>query len=485
MRRHAPQQAATTVSWEPASLDYGDWVSRLWTVWWTRSSGRTGIDAARRRRLDALVRFARARSRFYQDLYQGFPEEQGEGLTQLPVVTKAALMAHFDDWVTDRAITRTGVDAFLKDRTHIGERYLERYIVWKSSGSTGELGVFVQDDQALGIYDALIASQLAAPRLATRCAWGALAGGGRAALIAATGDHFASIASWERVCRANPWTNARGFSVMQPLPELVDALNSYHPVFLAGYPTVLSLLAEERRAGRLRITPALLWSGGEYLSTTVAGDIERTFNCPLINEYGASECMSIAFSCQEGWLHVNADWVILEGVDADYQPVPAGEASATALITNLANRVQPVIRYDLGDSVFAKPDPCTCGSPLPAIQVEGRRDDVVSLRAPDGHVVRLLPLALTTVIEDAVPVHHFQLVQSGEDQLRLRLDIEDGPAKQAAWRAASRALHAYLVSQSLPNTRVVLDPDHPAPDKRSGKLREVIVATSGRAREPV
>jgi phenylacetate-coenzyme A ligase PaaK-like adenylate-forming protein len=157
--------------------------------------------------------------------------------------------------------------------------------------------------------------------------------------------------------------------------------------------------------------------------------------------------------------------------------MPPGEASATVLLTNLANRVQPVIRYDLGDSVIAKPDRCSCGSPLPAIRVEGRRDDIVSLRTPDGHMVRLLPLALTTVIEDAVQVHRFQLVQSSVDQLRLRLDIEDGPAKHAAWHAASKALHAYLVRQSLPNVRVVLDPHHPVPDTRSGKLREVIVTT--------
>ena len=132
--------------------------------------------------------------------------------------------------------------------------------------------------------------------------------------------------------------------------------------------------------------------------------------------------MSIAYGCTEGWLHVNADWVLLEPVDDAYRPVPPGEPSHTVLLTNLANRVQPVIRYDLGDSVMAKPEPCACGSPLPAILVEGRRDDVVSLRAPDGSVVRLLPLALTTVVEEAAPGHRFQIVQTAADRLMLRLD---------------------------------------------------------------
>jgi phenylacetate-coenzyme A ligase PaaK-like adenylate-forming protein len=452
----------------------------MWAIWWGRSAGRTGVEAARRKRFNALVRFARTRSRLYRDAYGEVPESELDP-AQLPVMTRHALMSRFDDWVTDRAITLAGVEAFLADRTHIGEPYLDRYVIWKSSGTTGEPGIYVQDDDALGTYQGLIALQLAAPPFVGRCAWGAIAKGGRAALIAATGDHFASIASWERVCRASPWINARGFSVLQPLPGLVAELNAYQPAFLASYPTMLSLLGDELKAGRLRIAPELVWSGGEYLSAAAAGAIERSFCCPVINEYGASECMSIAVGCREGWMHVNADWVVLEPVDAEYRPVPSGEPSATVLVTNLANRVQPVIRYDLGDSVIANPETCHCGNPLPAILVEGRRDDVVSLCAPDGHRVRLLPLALTTVIEDAVLAHRFQLVQTGADQLCLRLDFEEGPAKRAAWHAASKALRSYLDSQSLPNVGLAIDARGPVSDAPSGKLREVIVATSGHA----
>lgn len=85
----------------------------------------------------------------------------------------------------------------------------------------------------------------------------------------------------------------------------------------------------------------------------------------------------MAVDCDHGWLHVNSDWVVLEPVDADHAPTPPGIASHTVLLTNLANRVQPLIRCDLGDSVLARPDPCPCGSPFPAIRVQGRRDDVL------------------------------------------------------------------------------------------------------------
>jgi phenylacetate-CoA ligase len=450
------------------------WLTRSAEIWWTRRAGLGAVQSVREDRLAALIAFARRHSPYYADAYCDTPANAP--LEALPVATKRVLMARFDEWVTDREVTRAGVEAFIGDRERIGELFLGRYVVWKSSGTTGEPGIFVQDAQALDVYDALIAAQLEAAGVAERVAGGMAAHGGRAALIAATGEHFATVASWCRLRDENPWLGSRCLSVLDPLPRLVGELNAYRPAFVASYPTMLWLLAHEKRAGRLAIDPICLWSGGECLAPAARHAIEHAFRAPLLNEYGASECMSIAFGCREGWLHVNADWVILEPVDRDGRPTPPGEASHSVLLTNLANRVQPVIRYNLGDSIVVRPQPCACGNPLPAIRVQGRRDDIVALAAPDGHVVRLLPLALETVVEEGAGVHRFQIVQDAPDHLRLRLEVADAAARQAAWRAASGALREYLRSQSLPNVRVALDRGPPRPEPRSGKLRQVVVA---------
>ena len=241
-------------AWDPlrTSVNYWRWASRVGEIWWTRLNGLAAIEAARRRRFLALVQFARARSAFYRDAYRLLPGREPD-IGGMPVVTKRELMTRFDDWVTDPAVTRAGVEAFLDDRTNIGERYLNRYIVWKSSGSTGEPGIYVQDPDALTTFDALMAVHLDPARMATRYAWEFLTRGGRAALVVTTGEHFASIASWQRVCQSNPGLSARGFSILAPLPQLVAELNAYRPAFLASYPTMLSLLADEQKAGRLRI----------------------------------------------------------------------------------------------------------------------------------------------------------------------------------------------------------------------------------------
>jgi len=49
------------------------------------------------------------------------------------------------------------------------------------------------------------------------------------------------------------------------------------------------------------------------------------------------------------------------------------------LLTNLANHVQPLIRYDLGDRIMVHEARCGCGSFLPVIELQGRDDDTLWL----------------------------------------------------------------------------------------------------------
>ena len=449
-------------------------------AWWNREGGSAAIAAAAERRTRALIEHAGAHSPFYRERWRGAALD-AVALEDLPVVTRRELMGRFDDWLADRSVDRDAVTRFLADRSRIGALLDGKYAVWKSSGSTGEPGIYLQDLDALAVYDALLAIELRAVDVASHYAWGMVAQGGRAALVAATGDHFASVASWERVSRATPWRDARTFAVTDPLPELVDGLNAFQPAFLAGYPTTLALLAREQRAGRLAIAPACVWSGGEHLSAGQRAAIERAFETVVANEYGASECLSIAHSCVHGSLHVNADWVVLEPVDREYRPTPPGERSHTVLLTNLANRVQPIVRYDLGDSVTMGPSPCACGSPLPTIVVEGRRDDVLRLRASDGSIVRLAPLAVSTVVEAAVGTDRFQVVQTADDEIELRLAARSAQPRRDEWHAARGALAAYLSRHALPNVRLKLGARSPQPDPHSGKMHEVVAASRTRA----
>ncbi|GDY69698.1 hypothetical protein SAV14893_090910 [Streptomyces avermitilis] len=139
-------------------------------------------------------------------------------------------------------------------------------------------------------------------------------------------------------------------SAHSPLPDLVDQLNRYRPVFLSGYATVISLLAGEQLAGRLRIAPAVVPLVAEGPGDRDHRRIRSAFRAPVVNTYGCNESLALAYGCAFGWLHVHSDWLILEPVDADHRPTSPGE-SFTVLLTSLCQWAQPILRYDLGDRV--------------------------------------------------------------------------------------------------------------------------------------
>ena len=467
-----PLPAERAVTPVEAALEFWQRVGNVTELWWSRYGGLPSPDPGQR--LRALVRFARATSPFYRRHYEHLAPEPR--LHDLPPVAKSELMASLEDSCTDRRIRHEDVERFLADRTRIGATFLGGYHVWKSSGTSGTPGVFLQDRQAMAVYDALVAAHFEPGAFDAAGAAKIAAGAGRAALVIATGDHYAGIASWEHLGRAFPALARRSFSVLDPLPKLVAELNAFKPAFVSGYPSVLALLADERVAGRLRIAPAMLWSGGETLASSTRERIESAFECRVMNEYGSSECLAMAHECSAGWMHVNAEWVILEGVDADGKPTSPGELSHTVLLTNLANWVQPIIRYDLGDRMMALPVPCACGNPMPAMRIEGRKDAILALKTRAGTTVHLLPLALTTVVEEAAGEHRFQIAQSAPDHLVIRMDNDVSQHQRALrWKLAQGALRAYLSAQSLPNVRLTLDREPPRLDPLSGKLHSVVV----------
>jgi phenylacetate-CoA ligase len=442
------------------------------------------IAARQAGRLAQLLEAAVRGSRLYRELYRAplrGRKPADVALSELPRVTKSTLMPRFDDWVTDPNLTLAALRSFTADVRRIGESFLGRYLVWESSGTGGEPAVFVQDARALAVYDALEAVRR--PGRVPQQRWiDPMLLGERTAFVGVTSGHFTSYVSVQRMRKLNPWVAraVHSFSIMQPTSQLVDALNAFAPTIVATYPTAAAMLADEARRGRLRIAPREVWTGGETLSAPVRHRIEQTWGCCLRNTYGASEFLSIGSQCEHGRLHANADWVILEPVDAHHRPVPAGQPSHSTLLTNLANHVQPVIRYELGDQVTISPLRCTCGSPMPVIDVQGRHDEALSMEGRHGQPVTLLPLALTTVLEDEAGVFDFQLRQIDARTLALRLTLPDADGRTAMARCC-RALHAFAREQGLKPIHVVEELGGPVPRGRSGKLRRVVGIPAGAA----
>ena len=398
-------------------------------------------------------------------------------LRSLPVISKAELMARFDEWVTDPEITLAGLQAFTADPKRIAEPYLGRYVVWESSGSSGQPAIFVQDAHTVAINDAL-ESLRRSPYTPTSHDVESQNFDERVAFVGVTTGHFASMVQMRRLQLLYPWAAQalRNISILQPMETVVRELNAFGPSIVATYPSVALALAEKQAAGALHIAPHAIWTGGENLSAAARARIAALMHCEVHNHYGASEFLSIASECSSGHLHANTDWLILEPVDEHFRPVPPGHASATTLLTHLGNRVQPLLRYDLGDQITLATGPCDCGSPLPVIQVSGRNDPPLQMRGgKDAKPVVLLPLALTTLLEEEAGLYEFQLRQRDGQTLELQIP-QTGPMADAALARGGRALQHFARQQGVPTLHIRMRPGVDLQRGHSGKVPRVIPA---------
>lgn len=140
-----------------------------------------------------------------------------------------------------------------------------------------------------------------------------------------------------------------------------------------------------------------------------------------------AECSALSVGCNaRDGCHLNADHAILEVVDESNRPVPAGTPGSKVLLTNLYNRLQPMIRYEIGDVVTLGAAPCPCGSNLPRIEaVSGRTKERLWIQVDDTY--REIPYYLFLA-----GLHHYldlaehQVVQTGRNRFVVRVMPQPG-----------------------------------------------------------
>jgi len=327
----------------------------------------------RTERLRELVRTAKQGSAWHRTRLEDVnPETVDEDvLRELPVMVKEELMEHFDEIVTDPRVTLEGANA------HIAQLSSDMYFLGDlhavaSGGSSGVRGVFVWG------WEAWAAIQLTALRqqLKDRLSDPELASQQPVSMVVTANNATHSTTALAETF-ATEAVQMHRFPVGLPVAEIVAGLNTVDGDGLATYPSMLAVLVEEARAGRLTIRPRRILTMAEPLLPAIRDAAEAVWQAPVANMWGTSEAGINAIGCfKEPGMHIPDDLLIVEAVDEDGKLVPAGVPSAKVYITNLFNPLQPLIRYELTDEVTVLDAPCSCGSAHSRVgDIQGRRDD--------------------------------------------------------------------------------------------------------------
>ena len=293
--------------------------------------------------------------------------------------------------------------------------------------------------------------------------------------VFATGGFYLGNSSVRARLLSMPWKKRQFgvISALYPLPRIVAELNAFKPTMLGGYPTILELLIDEQKKGHLKIAPVIIMTGGEYLSDQLREDLEDAFGCPVQTTYSCTEGGTIACECPEKHFHINDDWIIVEPVDHQNQPVPDGVQSDKVLITNLYNYTQPFIRYEVTDRVVMHHEPCPCNNPSPWLTLEGRTDDILTFYE-DGKTIKIPPLAIYATLKEIHGILRFQLIAHGQNQLELRIIPGNGHDPQSLFEAAQKNLATFLAGHGVTNAQIAFSELMPMQHPQSGKFKHII-----------
>jgi phenylacetate-CoA ligase len=208
-------------------------------------------------RLREIVQHAVAKSPYYRRVI-GEIGTRDIRLSDLPILTKAALTAHFDEIVTDRRLRLADLEDHLASE-HAAEPLFDEYRVVGTGGTTGKRSVVVYHTPA---WEVAIASVMRAMTIQDISAKTRVIGVGAPTALHMTNRLFAEL-------RAGHIDGPPRLAVTTPLPRVVQALNAYQPEVLITYPSLVRSLAEERRAGRLRIAPRKFCTYAETLTPDI------------------------------------------------------------------------------------------------------------------------------------------------------------------------------------------------------------------------
>ena len=411
------------------------------TQWWPRER----LVALQVERLRALLTEAGAHVPYYRALFAatGFDPARVTRLAdlqRLPVLTKAIIRAHTDA---------------------LKHEHASRLATSTTGGSSGEPLIF-------HIGKERVSHDVAAKWRATR--WWGVDIGDRETVL------WGSPIELGAQDRARLWRDRlfrsrllSAFDMSQRnLDRFIASIRAFRPRMVFGYPYSLALLArhaDERGVLLNDVGVKVVFVTSEQLYDDQRATIGRVFGCPVANGYGGRDAGFIAHECPAGGMHITAEDIIVELLDAEGRNVPVGEPGEVT-VTHLASKDYPFVRYRTGDIAVLDDRVCPCGRGLPLLrEIQGRTNDF--LKALNGTPI---PCGAFTYLLRSVPgIASFKIVQ--ETIHTTRLMIVAGAGFEPASLDAVVAGFRHRLGESV---AVDIELVPAIPKERSGKFRYIV-----------
>lgn len=353
-------------------------------------------------RLDRALQRARAAYPCYRHLPPG-------GLEVFPILDKPAWLRHFAELNAPGLTLEECLEAArAQEQRRRFDTRLRGLSVGLSTGTSGRQGVFLTSARERAFWAGTMLAR-ALPRGLRRPE--------RIALVLRAGGPL-----YEAV--AGPLVSFRFVDLFQTLPAQAAELEQFAPTVLAAPPLLLDRLAELVRAGRLRLSPRLVYSVADVLDPHVAARVQAAFGVALGQIYQATEGF-LGISCEHGTVHLNEDLLVVER-----EVIDSASGRFVPVVTDLWRTSQAIVRFRMGDVLVPAPG-CPCGRAFAAVaRIEGRSDDVLLLpprsvgsgTAGDPGGTAVFADFVRGAVLGVAGVRDFRVTQLAPDLVHLALD---------------------------------------------------------------
>jgi phenylacetate-coenzyme A ligase PaaK-like adenylate-forming protein len=367
------------------------------------------------------------------------------------VVSKVPMMSDLTRFVASSQIRIDDIKEFVASTDNIGKRFLEKYVVLSTSGTTGVPGYFLWDVRHFGCTRGIFYQRLLAPYVGLTSYLKWFFGRSLRCCAVVNRVHSAGLLGILHM----PWLIRRMFrykilDLGRNWTDIVDEIAGWECEFLFTYPSVLEILLghweERQRFPKINFI-ITVW---ERVPTQLRARMKAAMpEAKIIESYSSTECSSMGIYCELGQLHWNEDACHIQSIAEDGTPVSAGTFGDAILVTNFYNRVQPIVRYRVEDRLRIVQQPCPCGSPFRVLELSGRTEDVLILMDSSGHPFSLLPIMIeTNVFLKMNNVSQFQVIQTGAASITVRMVLSSGDQTDTATRV-KRGFDELITRQGL------------------------------------
>jgi len=211
------------------------------------------------------------------------------------------------------------------------------------------------------------------------------------------------------------------------MPEYVQTLNQFRPIFIHGYPSSIYYVAKYilEEDIQLDFRPKMIVGASETTLDFQRKAIENAFHSKLYVWYGNTEFCGHITECSYGKLHVQPYHSVVRILKNDNTDAKPGEAGRL-VATNFSNYSFALINYDTKDIVkISENQNCPCGKGGTVLDyIVGRIEDYIF--TPEGRFVG----RLDHLFKDAKYVKNGQIIQNDVSQIIIRIEKENRYSKR-------------------------------------------------------